>query len=141
MVKVKGPSAQTDPAENGFKRLGVRLSKVTKRSPFSAWLAQGSNFESLSAVLEEHGVRWDEIAKWAQEEGHTGGNPITAVTTKRAFEREQAKRKAGPKQRERPTPKKSIEQPKQEPAQNVSRPTKIPYGRKSKGKSIWRDDE
>src|SRR5690348_13935463 len=78
----KQPQPPADQPDNGFKRLGAQLAKATKRSAFSAWLAQGQNYDRLTALIEEHGVRWDVIAKWAVAEGHTKGNSLTHIAAK-----------------------------------------------------------
>jgi hypothetical protein len=75
---------------NGIKRLGEKLSKASKRSPFSVWMA--ANFERFADQIAQHGARWDVIARWAQDENLTGGKPITAANTKRIYEREKARR-------------------------------------------------
>ena len=99
----KHPSEKND---NGFQRLGARLAKTTKRSAFASWLAQGQNYVRLKEQIDAHGVRWDEIAAWAFDEGYTGGQRITGIAAKRAFERQAARRdtpaKTKPKQRDNP---------------------------------------
>jgi hypothetical protein len=103
----KSPKTPADQPDNGFNRLGAQLAKATKRSAFSAWLVQGQNYDRLTALIEEHGVRWDVIATWAVVEGHTKGNPLTPIAAKRTYERETARRqkaaqKAGAKPRSQP---------------------------------------
>lgn len=87
----------------GLSRLEERLAKVARRSPFSAYLM--ANFDELTALIERYGPHWDEIAKWATEEGHTGGKPLSGDTARKAYERERDKRaKAGVKEPKRPRP-------------------------------------
>lgn len=128
----KPPKQSDDQPENGFKRLGARLHKVTRRSNFSIWLAKGDNFKKLTEEKEKHGVRWDEIAQWAIDEGHTNGKPLTAIGAKRAYEREKARRDRKPRSRQdevsvspvvKPEPLVSSVQPA--PKDTVSAPSSV----------------
>ena len=83
--------------ENGFRRLGERLAKETKRSPFSIWLAQEDHFDRLDEQIKRHGVRWDVVAQWAMDEGLTDGQPLTALAARRTYEREAKRRREQPK--------------------------------------------
>ena len=137
---------ETQPA-NGLKRLKERLTKVSKYPSFPAYLRQA--FDAFSEAIRLGGpTKWDEIAKWAMEEGYTGGKPIQPATAKLSYEREKQRRERAVKPPKYPgetrlnAPAAQSIQAKQEPAQNVSRPSATrPYGRTSKGKSIWKDDE
>lgn len=98
-VVAKGPKDGGVQPENGFKRLGDRLAKVTRRSAFSKWLAEGDHFDRLATEIDKHGVRWDEIAIWAIEEKYaseSADKKFTGLAAKRAFEREAARRKKTP---------------------------------------------
>jgi hypothetical protein len=93
------PSAKEDDA---FQRLGERLARTTKRSAFAAWLAQGRNYVRLKEQIDARGVRWDEIAAWAFEEGHTGEKRITGIAAKRTYDREAARREKTARARAKP---------------------------------------
>lgn len=94
---IKRPKLAADENGNGFKRLGARLAKTTRRSAFSIWLAQEDHYERLDETIKKHGVRWDEIAKWAMDERLTGDKPITGLAAKRAYERETVRRESAEK--------------------------------------------
>jgi hypothetical protein len=76
---------------NGLKRLEEALTSASKRSPFSSYLRR--EFDAFSRVIGRVGPRWDVIAEWAKQEGHTeDGKPIKPATAKRAYEREKKRR-------------------------------------------------
>lgn len=78
-------------ANNGLKRLRQRLTQVSKYPSFPAYLRQ--DFDAFSDAISLGGpTKWDEIAKWAMEEGYTGGKPIQAATAKRSYERVKQRR-------------------------------------------------
>lgn len=94
----KGVRDQGKPPGNGLKRLQERLTKVAPHSGFPAYVR--AHFETFSKVVVSAGrnaAKWDEIAKWAQDEGLTSGRPLTAVAAKRAYEREKKRREGTPK--------------------------------------------
>lgn len=96
------------PPDNGLKRLQERLTKVSKYPSFPAYLRQ--DFDAFSEAIRLGGpTKWDEIAKWATEEGYTGGKTIQAATAKRSYEREKQRREAAAKTpksgRSTPTPR------------------------------------
>lgn len=102
---VKAPTkGAVEKGENGFKRLGDKLAKATKRSEFSGWLSEGSNYDRLTVEFEKYGVRWDQIVEWAKEESLPGADKLTSVGAKRAYERERKRRGAAPKRASRKKP-------------------------------------
>ena len=100
----KGARGKENPPADGLKRLKERLTKVSKYPSFPAYLRQ--EFDGFADVIRLGGpTKWDEIAKWAEEEGYTGGKPLQPATAKRSYEREKQRRsKTGRFQVSAPSP-------------------------------------
>jgi hypothetical protein len=92
---------------NGLKRLEERLLKASLSKGFPAYVR--TNFDRLSRILETNrgSEKWEELAKWAVEEGLTGGKELKPMTAKRTYEREVERRK------------KAAQKPKSQPAITV----------------------
>jgi hypothetical protein len=122
--------------------LEERMAKVARRSPLSLWVLR--NFDQLSALIDEYGPHWGEMAKWMNEQGAIASQSVTGDSLRKAFNRELENKRERENKRKRDQsddPAKPKTPPKVQPAAGPPPVRLLDEGRPAEPKPAFDKDE